>query len=71
MVEKGLMLGTALSPAIGYDRAAEIAKEAAATGSTIREMAREMAGLTDEQLDDLLDPVKMTEPSLSVGPGGG
>ena len=37
MVEKGLMLGTALAPAIGYDAAAAIAKEAASTGQTIRE----------------------------------
>ena len=71
MVEKGLMLGTALSPAIGYDRAAEIAKEAAATGSTIRETAKRMTDLTDEQLDDLLDPEKMTEPGLGGGPAGG
>ena len=71
MLEKGLMLGTALSPAIGYDKAAETAKEAAATGSTIREMARKMTSLTDEQLDDLLDPVKMTEPGLGGGPGSG
>ncbi len=71
MVEKGLMLGTALSPAIGYDRAAEIAKEAAATGSTIREMAKKMTDLTDEQLDELLDTVKMTEPGLGGGPAGG
>ncbi|MCE2463179.1 MAG: class II fumarate hydratase [Dehalococcoidia bacterium] len=71
MVEKGLMLGTALSPAIGYDRAAEIAKEAAATGSTIRETAKRMTDLTDEQLDELLDPEKMTEPGLGGGPAGG
>ena len=41
MVEKGLMLGTALAPAIGYDAAAAIAKDAAASGSTIRETAKE------------------------------
>ncbi len=71
MVEKGLMLGTALSPAIGYDRAAEIAKDAAATGGTIREVAKKMTDLTDAQLDELLDPVKMTEPGLGGGPAGG
>jgi fumarate hydratase class II len=71
MVEKGLMLGTALSPAIGYDRAAEIAKDAAATGGTIRESAKKMTDLTDAQLDELLDPVKMTEPGMGGGPGGG
>ena len=71
MVEKGLMLGTALSPAIGYDKAAEIAKEAATTGGTIREVARRMTSLTDRELDELLDPVKMTEPGLGDGPAGG
>ena len=71
MVEKGLMLGTALSPAIGYDKAAEIAKEAAATGSTIRETARKKTDLGDDRLDELLDPVKMTEPGLGGGPAGG
>ena len=71
MVQKGLMLGTALSPAIGYDKAAEIAKEAAATGSTIREVAKRVTSLGDEQLDELLDPEKMTEPGLGGGPAGG
>ncbi len=71
MVEKGLMLGTALSPAIGYDKAAEVAKEAAKTGSTIREMAKAKTSLTDAELDVLLDPAKMTEPGVSTGGGGG
>jgi fumarate hydratase class II len=71
LLEKGLMLGTALSPAVGYDKAAAIAKEAAATGRTIREVAREQAGLSEEELDRLLDPAKMTEPGLGGGPGGG
>ena len=71
MVEKGLMLGTALTPAVGYDKAAEIAKEAAATGATIREAASRMTSLADDQLDELLDPVKMTEPGLGGGPAGG
>lgn len=64
MVEKGLMLGTALSPAIGYDAAANIAKEAAANGSTIREMAKLKTELTDAELDRLLDPEAMTQPGL-------
>jgi len=62
MVERGLMLGTALAPAIGYDKAAEIAKTAAKTGKTIRETARELTELTEEQLNELLDAEKMTEP---------
>ena len=71
MVERGLMLGTGLTPAIGYDKAAEIAKEAAAAGSSIMEMARTKTDLTEEQMDELLDPVKMTEPGLGTGGGGG
>jgi fumarate hydratase class II len=71
MLEKGLMLGTALSPAVGYDAAAAIAKEAAATGRTIREVARERTQLSEAELDRLLDPAKMTEPGLGAGPGGG
>ncbi len=65
MVEKGLMLATALAPAIGYDAAAEIAKEAAKSGRTIREVAREKTKLSDEELGRLLDPAEMTEPGLS------
>ena len=64
MVEKGLMLGTALSPAIGYDAAAAIAKEAAASGKTIREIAKLKSGLTDAELDQLLNPEDMTQPGL-------
>ncbi len=71
MVERGLMLGTALAPAIGYDAAAAIAKEASASGGTIRETALERTELTSEQLDTLLNPEKMTEPGLGGGPSGG
>ena len=64
-VERGLMMATGLTPAIGYDAATAIAKEAAARGLTIREMAKLKAGLTDEQLDTLLDPERMTAPFSS------
>ena len=71
MVEKGLMLGTALAPAIGYDAAAAIAKEAAATGQTIREVAKLRTEISDEELGPLLNPEEMTKPSLEVRGGGG
>ena len=71
MVEKGLMLGTALTPAIGYDAAAAIAKEASGSGQTIREVAKIRTELSDDQLDQLLDPEDMTHPSLEVKGGGG
>ncbi len=64
MVERGLMLGTALSPAIGYDAAAAIAKEAAATGKTIREVAKLKTSLSDSELERLLEPEAMTQPGL-------
>ena len=71
MVEKGLMLGTALTPAIGYDAAAAIAKEASGSGQTIREVAKIRTELSDDQLDQLLDPEDMTHSSLEVKGGGG
>ena len=71
MVEQGLMIGAALAPVIGYDAAADVAKTAAKTGRTIREVAREQTGLTEAQLDELLDPAGMTEPGTTLGPAGG
>lgn len=59
LVEQGLMLATALAPVIGYDQAAAIAKEAAATGKTIREIARQKTMLGEAQLNELLNPEKM------------
>jgi fumarate hydratase class II len=64
LVEKGLGIATGLAPIIGYDAAAEIAKEAAASGRTIREVAQERTGLSDEDLRRALDPASMTEPGL-------
>ncbi len=61
LVEQGLMLATALAPEIGYDKAADLSKEAYKTGKTIREVAREKTGLSEEELDRLLDARKMTE----------
>ena len=61
LVEQGLMLATALAPVVGYDKAAEISKEAYKTGRTIREIAREDTDLSEEDLDRLLDARKMTQ----------
>jgi fumarate hydratase class II len=60
LVEKGLMLATALAPEVGYDKATEIAKEAFKTDKTIREVAREQTDLSEEELDEALDAKKMT-----------
>lgn len=71
MVERGLAICTALAPVIGYDAAAALSKEAYKTGKTIREVAREQTSLSEEELDRILDPAKMTEPGLEGGPAGG
>jgi fumarate hydratase class II len=62
LVERSLMLATALVPHVGYDAAAAIAKEAAASGRTIRDVARERTTIPDAELATLLDPARMTEP---------
>ena len=63
LVEQGLMLATALAPVIGYDDAAKLAKDAFASGRTIRELALER-GMDPAELERLLDPASMTEPGL-------
>jgi fumarate hydratase class II len=61
-VEKSLSMVTSLNPFIGYEKAAQLAKEAFQTGKTIRELCREKSILPDEQLNAALDPFSMTEP---------
>ncbi len=58
--EMSSQLSTALSPKIGYEKAAEIAKKSVATKRTIRDIAKEMTTLSDKELDELLDIKKMT-----------
>ena len=55
-MERSLALATALTPEIGYDRAAALAKHAAASGETIREIAKKESGLPEDRLAALLDP---------------
>jgi aspartate ammonia-lyase len=58
-------LATALAPYIGYEAAAAIAKEAAAEGRPVPEVARERKVLPDAQLDVILEPHAMTEPGIA------
>jgi aspartate ammonia-lyase len=51
---------TALNPILGYEKATELAKEAYASGKGIIEVIREKKILTEAQIADLLDPVKLT-----------
>ncbi|HEU0272980.1 MAG TPA: class II fumarate hydratase [Candidatus Udaeobacter sp.] len=62
LIELSMAMVTSLAPMIGYDRAAEIAKESAKTGRTVREIAREKRVLPEKELERALDPVEMTEP---------
>ena len=57
-------LATALNPYIGYQAAAQVAKEAFARGVSLRQVALERGYLTAEQLDAILDPYAMTEPGI-------
>ena len=62
-VERNLAICTSLAPAIGYDKAAAISKEAFKTGRTVREVAIEWDVLPADELNALLDGRAMTEPS--------
>jgi len=59
LLERSVMLVTALSPAIGYDHAAEIAHRAMAQGITLREAAVGSGAVTEQQFQELVDPAKM------------
>jgi len=69
-VEKSISMATALNPYIGYEKAAEIAKESYKTGRTVREIAYEKSGLTKQQVDEALEPRKQTEPGGEGAAGG-
>ena len=69
LVERSPMLATALTPVIGYDETAKIAKESMRTGRSIRQLAR-TKGVPEATLNKLLNLAKMTKPGLE-GPGGG
>jgi fumarate hydratase class II len=62
LVGKSLMLVTALAPKIGYDMAAKVAKTAHKKGLTLREVARELELLNDEEFDAAVRPEDMIEP---------
>jgi fumarate hydratase class II len=61
-VEKSLSMVTSLNPHIGYEKAAQLAKEAFKTGKTIRELCLEKKILPESTLNEALDPFSMTEP---------
>jgi fumarate hydratase class II len=62
LMEKSLMLVTALAPKIGYDKAAEIAKAAHKNGTTLREEALRLGYVSEKEFDRLVRPERMTRP---------
>ncbi len=62
LMERSLMLVTALAPNIGYERAAAIAKAAHANGTTLREEAIRLGYVSAAEFDRLVRPEKMTRP---------
>ena len=61
LIDQSLAMCTSLAPVIGYDAAAAIAKEAYATGKTVRQVALEKKALDEAKLKELLDPMSMTK----------
>jgi fumarate hydratase class II len=62
LMERSLMLVTALAPKIGYDNAAKVAKSAHARGTTLKEEALRLGFVSADEFDRLVRPDKMTRP---------
>jgi len=62
LMERSLMLVTALAPKIGYDNATKVAKSAHARGTTLKEEALRLGYVSAAEFDRLVQPVKMTHP---------
>jgi len=66
-VQQSMALATALNPAIGYDKASEVAKTALKEGKTVREVVVEKGYLDADEVDEVLDPEKMTHRGILGG----
>jgi fumarate hydratase, class II len=62
LMERSLMLVTALAPTIGYDKATEVAKTAHRNGTTLREEAVRLGYVTEAEFDEVVRPEKMVRP---------
>jgi fumarate hydratase class II len=62
LMERSLMLVTALAPKIGYDNAAKVAKSAHQRGTTLKEEATRLGFVSADEFDQLVQPQKMTRP---------
>lgn len=63
LMQRSLMLVTALAPKIGYDKAAKVAKTAHANGTTLKEEAVRLGFVSTEEFDKLVQPDNMTHPN--------
>ena len=65
LVESSVGVITALAPHMGYQKSADIAKKALKTGKSVRDIILEDCVLTEAEMNEILDPVHMTEPGIS------
>ena len=65
-VDRSLMLVTALSPVIGYDKASKIAHHAMDNDLTLKAAALKLGFVTEEEFDRVVDPAKMVKPYIAV-----
>jgi aspartate ammonia-lyase len=70
-METTIGIVTALNPVLGYEKATELAAEAHKSGKGVLEVIREKKLLTEAQIKDLLDPVKLTKLDKSIYPKKG
>ncbi|MCK4818109.1 class II fumarate hydratase, partial [bacterium] len=64
LLNKSLMLVTALSPHIGYDKAAQVAHEALKHGTTLKESAVKLGYVTEAEFDKIVRPEEMVKPGI-------
>ena len=65
LVENSVGVITAICPHVGYQKAADIAKQAIKTGESVRDLILKEGLLTEDELNEIMDPVNMTEPGIS------
>ena len=65
LVDRSVGIITAICPYVGYEKAANVAKEAIRTGANVRDLILRDKLLTQEELDTILNPYAMTEPGIS------
>ena len=66
LVDNSVGIITALTPHLGYERSAKIAKEAIRTGGSVRELILEQGFMDEATLEKILDPYSMTQPGISA-----